>query len=523
MDEPIRDTKVKSSIESSNIESNNKIKAAAVFSYFLIILNILFGVFYLPWIISNVGKSSYAIYTLTLSIISFFSIDFGLGETISRYVSKYRLENNDEKLRELFNAITKIFLAIAIFIFLSLMVIYFNIDKIYAELTYEELVKFKKVFVFSALFCSYHILFSPFNGILIGNGRFIFIKIVELINKLTIIIITTIALVFNFDVYGLIFAYIAAGTLVIVLKFIYILKNKLFEFKFVRVSRKMYKSIIIFSGWNMVALLTQRLTYNIVPSLLGFFSGTAEIALFTIALSIEGYIWTFSNALNGLFLPKITKLNIDGKTEEINQTMIAVGRFQLFFMGLIILGFYLLGPEFVNLWVGEDLEPAALVGFFLVVTGLFTYTYGIAYTYLLVVKKVKYYALSLIISLVITLTSAVFLIPHYGALGASIAIFGGNFIGQVIIMNIFYHKIIGFNMIDFYKKVHLRSVIPMAVTLVFGIYIKQLIEEYSIKNLIIKIMLVSIVYVALSFIFVLTKEEKIRILKFKRSDLWKKS
>ncbi|MDD3382231.1 MAG: oligosaccharide flippase family protein [Bacilli bacterium] len=514
MNEPIKDIK---------IESNNRIKTAAVFSYFLIILNILFGVIYLPWIISNVGKSSYAIYTLTLSIISFFSIDFGLGETISRYVSKYKFENNDDKMRELFNAITKIFLVIASVIFLSLMVIYFNIDKIYAELTQNELSKFKNVFIFSALFCSYHVFFSPFNGILIGNGRFIFIKIVELINKLTIIVATTIALVFDFDVYGLVFAYIAAGTVTIIVKFIYILKNRLFDFKIVKVSKKMYKSIITFSGWTMIVIVAQRLTYNIVPSLLGFFSGTNEIALFTIALSIEGYIWTFSNALNGLFLPKITKLNIDGKIDEINQTMVSVGRFQLFFMGLIILGFYLLGPEFVNLWVGADLESAAFVGFFLVAAGLFTYTFGIAYTYLLVVKKVKYYAVSLVISLVITLISAIFLIPNYGALGAAISIFIGSMIGQVIIMSIFYHKIIGFNMLNFYKKVHLRSIIPMVVTFAFGIFVKQVIDEFSIKNLVVKIVLISLVYVVFSFVCILTKEERNRVLKFRWSSLWKKN
>ena len=70
----------------------------------------------------------------------------------------------------------------------------------------------------------------------------------------------------------------------------------------------MAKELFTFSSWIFVVGIAQRLLLNIVPTILGILSGSQQIAIFAIALTIENYIFTFANALNGLFLPKFTRM-----------------------------------------------------------------------------------------------------------------------------------------------------------------------------------------------------------------------
>ena len=72
-----------------------QIKFGALISYFAIAFNIIAGLIYTPWMVSQIGKSDYGLYTLANSLITLFLVDFGLGQAVSRYVSKYRAEGDE--------------------------------------------------------------------------------------------------------------------------------------------------------------------------------------------------------------------------------------------------------------------------------------------------------------------------------------------------------------------------------------------------------------------------------------------
>ena len=63
---------------------------------------------------------------------------------------------------------------------------------------------------------------------------------------------------------------------------------------------------------------------------------------------IEGYVFTFASALNGLFLPKVTELSANTSNRSaITDLMIKVGRIQLFVIGILFIGIITLGEEFI--------------------------------------------------------------------------------------------------------------------------------------------------------------------------------
>lgn len=72
------------------IDSNKQIKLGAFLSYFAIFFNIIAGLLYTPWMISKIGKADYGLYMLVTSFLTYFIVDFGLWQAISRYITKYR-------------------------------------------------------------------------------------------------------------------------------------------------------------------------------------------------------------------------------------------------------------------------------------------------------------------------------------------------------------------------------------------------------------------------------------------------
>lgn len=85
-----------------------------------------------------------------------------------------------------------------------------------------------------------------------------------------------------------------------------------------------------------------------------------SVAVFAIATTIEGYVFALAGALNGLFLPRVTKLVVGPKlaSAELLALLIKVGRFQFMLIGTIVGGFLLLGDSFIRLWVGTEFKDS---------------------------------------------------------------------------------------------------------------------------------------------------------------------
>ena len=74
----------------------SQLKKGALLSYFTILITNIVGLFLTPYIILKLGNSEYGLYTLIGAFIGYISIfDLGLNNTIIRFVTKYKTENNE--------------------------------------------------------------------------------------------------------------------------------------------------------------------------------------------------------------------------------------------------------------------------------------------------------------------------------------------------------------------------------------------------------------------------------------------
>ena len=491
----------------------NQIKAGAILSYISIIFNIVAGLIYTPWMIGQIGQSDYGLYTLAISVISYFTLDFGFGGAISKFIAQFRAEKRDGEISNLLGLVYKFYFVIDLLILVALVVVYCFVENIFVNLSADELIKFKNIFAIVGLFTLISFPCTTFNGILIAHEKFVVLKVCDLLSKaLTIALIVT-ALLLGRGLYAIVIVNAGVQLLVNMIKFVSIKRTMTQKINFRYFSKSMLKMVFSFSIWMTVMSIAQRFIMNITPSVLGITAGAVAISVFSIGRTIEGYVFTFANALNSLFLPKVSNMvAANVSRDEITNLMIRVGRIQLIIVGAVITIFVAMGQEFIVLWLGENFRESYWVTVLLILPSIVTLTQDIGITLLVVENEIKYRTYFYVLAAVISVVLSFILSKIYGAIGAAIGICAATIVGHIIGMNWVFKRKMNLNMGKFYKQCHLRAVPIFLPVFVSGILLQHIWITNSMVLYAIKVCVIGAEYLLLMWFFYMNSEEKKLIL-----------
>jgi O-antigen/teichoic acid export membrane protein len=489
--------------------ANSQIKKSALISYVGIIFSIIAGLLYTPWMVKQIGQSDYGLYALVSTFLTYFIMDFGLGQAIARFLAKYRAEKQEAKVNQLLGITTKLYLWISLALTVVLLMVFVFIEQIFLELNPLEVEKFKTIYVIAGLFSLISFPFTPLNGILIAYERFVLLKVCDILNKVGAIIFMVIALLLGYKLYAIVAINAVMALVIILIKLFYIHKTTSIKIDFHYKNKELIKELLGFSVWMTVIGIAQRLLINLAPTLLGIYSGTTAIAIFSIGMLVESYVWTFAGALNGLFLPKVAALtSFSSNREEVLKLMVKVGRIQLFVIGLLFIGILTLGREFIILWMGASFESSYQIAILLILPGFVMLTQEIANTLLYVENEIKYKAILFSVASLVSITISIFLIPSYGALGAAIGIAISLLVFEVIGMNVVFHRVMKINVFQFFKESFLKMAPALLLSLFFGFLINYYFAAINFLVFFLKASVIGFVYLTLMWLIGLNKYEK---------------
>lgn len=483
----------------------NQLKAGAFLSYFGLAINIIVGLLYTPWMINSIGKADYGLYTLALSVISLFVFDFGIGQAVTRFLAKYLAEGNQDKANNCLGLVYKLYFYIDVAIFLILTCIYFFIPSIYQELTTEEIEKFKIIYIAVSFFSVISFPFIPVNGVLTANEKFIQLKLCDLANKLFIVFSMTVCLLLGYGLYAMVGINIIAGLLTIALKLFFINRDTKTSINFSYVNKSEFREILGFSGWVTIKSLSERMIFTLSPTILGMVAGSVEIALFGICNVIEGYVYSFAGALNGLFLPQVSKIAADGKG-DIMPLMIRVGRLLFFVTGLIIVGFITVGQDFINVWLGKGYEITYFSTVLVILPSLFYVPQEIGCSAIAVYNKIKYQAIVYVFMGLSNLLIGYFLAKMYGCFGICMAIFIAYNIRNIGLEYIFKNQL-HLQLGLFFREVFIKMGVPLSVSGLLG-FCCHYVPLIGWGGFMLKGSIVFIIYMLVMWKLALSKEEK---------------
>lgn len=494
----------------------NQIKIGAILSYVIIIVNMLIGVLYTPILTAKLGQTEYGLYSLVTSIISYLTIlDFGFGNAIIIYTTRYKNNNEKDKEQKLHGMFFIIYTVIGIIVGIIGAILWLNVDNLFGNtMGSDELEKAKILMGILTFNLVVTFPLSIFSSIITSYEKFIFSKLLNLTRIILNPIVMLVLLNFGFKSIALVILTTVLNVGTLILNFIYCKKKLNIKLKFGKIDFKLLKEIMAYSVWIFLNSIMDKINWSVSQLILGVYSGSVAVAIYAIGSKLNEMYMSFSTAISGVMLPKVTKMESNNATnEEFTDVFIKTGRVQYIVMALIITGFVLYGKEFITMmWVGQDYVQSYIIACILMIPLTVPLIQNVGLNILQAKNKYKFRVMILMFFAIVNVILSIILSKLYGGIGAASATAVSLICGQIIFMNIFYHKKIGINIIEFWKNIF-KMTIPIVFAVILAILLKNILHITNIGILVFEIFVYVIIYGLIVYRFAMNNYEKELILK----------
>ncbi|MGL4905124.1 MAG: lipopolysaccharide biosynthesis protein [Cetobacterium sp.] len=497
--------------------NKNELKIGTVLSLFTVIVSSLIQIIYTPMYMKYLGPTDYGINSLVQSIIGYISIlNLGLGNTMLRYTVQYRAENKleeEKSLNGMFLVIYSVLMLIAIFIGIYL---YSNMNEFFGKnFTFEEIQKTKSIFVIMFLNVAISFPLSIFSTNISSKEKFIYQRSIKLI---TIILNPIVAVILMTNGFGLISITVSTVFFALtsyIFDIIYALKLGM-KIKFSKFNKNIIREIFTYSFFIFLNVLIDQIYWGTDRVIIGKYIGVTGIAVYSIGGIFNTLYMGFASSVSGVLFPKINRLIVEGKHNEINDIFIKVGRLQYILLGLISSGFILFGKDFIVLWVGESYIEAYKIALWIMIPLTVPLIQSTGIAIMQARNMHQFRSMVYFIIAIMNLVMSVLFVKEYGVIGCAIATGISFVLGQIIIMNIYYKVRIGLDMIKFWKNI-IKMSIPLLISMVLGTLLNIYLVKISYFNLFLKASIYTVVYTILLIIIGLNSYEKSLIKIFRKN------
>lgn len=491
----------------------NQLKAGVVLNYVVIFLNTIVGLLYTPYMLRMMGQSEYGLYSLVASVIAYLTVlDLGFGNAIVRYTAKFRAEKKTEEQYEMFGMFFLLYLVIGIVAFGIGLGLYFNVDTLFGNtMTAVELDRARIMMLLLVANLAFTFPMSIWGSIIQAYEDFVFQKSLNIIRIILNTTVMICLLHFGYKAVAMVVVQTIFNVLTLVINFIYCRRklNIHIYFRFRHFHWGFLKEVAIYSFWIFLNAIIDRVYWSTGQFVLGAMVGTAAVAVFAIAIQLEGMYMQFSTAISSVFLPKVTAMVATNRSrKEISDLFIRTGRIQYIVLAYILSGFIIFGRQFIELWAGAGYSDAYIISllFFIPLTVPLIQNLGI--TILQARNEMKFRSALYIIIALVSLAMQIVLTRYFGGIGCAMGVSGALVVGQILIMNVYYRRRQDLDIKTFWKEISKMSIIPIVLIFSSMLVIRHFFALDSWGKLILGIAAFSLVYIPLFFRFSMTDDER---------------
>ena len=491
----------------------NQLKAGVVLNYVVIILNTVVGLLYTPYMLRMMGQSEYGLYSLVASVIAYLTVlDLGFGNAIVRYTAKFRAEKKTEEQYEMFGMFFLLYLVIGIIAFGIGLGLYFNVGTLFGDtMTAVELDRARIMMLLLVANLAFTFPMSIWGSIIQAYEDFVFQKSLNIFRIILNTAVMICLLHFGYKAVAMVVVQTIFNVLTLVVNFIYCRRklNIHIYFKFKHFHWGFLKEVAIYSFWIFLNAIMDRVYWSTGQFVLGATVGTAAVAVFAIAIQLEGMYMQFSTAISSVFLPKVTAMVATNRSrKEISDLFIRTGRIQYIVLAYILSGFIIFGRQFIELWAGAGYSDAYIISllFFIPLTVPLIQNLGI--TILQARNEMKFRSVLYIIIALVSLAMQIVLTRFFGGIGCAMGVSGALVVGQILIMNVYYQRREDLDIKTFWKEISKMSIIPIVLIFSSMLVIRHFFALDSWGKLILGIAAFSLVYIPLFFRFSMTDDER---------------
>lgn len=488
----------------------NQKKIGVILSYCVIALNMIVGITYTPFLIRMLGQSEYGLYSIVYSVISYLTVmDMGFGNAIVIYTTRFINQGNKEKQDKLHGMFMVIYGIIGVIASIIGVILYFNVNLLFGNsMTDVEISKARIMMLILTFNLAMTFPLSIFGNIIVAHEKFVISKAIKIIQIIIQPLIMIPLLLMGYKAIAMVVVLTIVNLICLSLNAIVAIKKLDVKIKFKGFDLKLLKEIFAYSFFIFLNQIIDKVNWSADQFILGSIAGTVATAVYSVAGQLNNMYMNFSTAISNVLLPQVTKME-DNKAsnKEFTAIFIKTGRLQYILMALIITGFVLFGQVFVNWWAGPGYENTYYIACILMIPITIPLIQNIGLSILQAKNLYKYRTIIFFGIAILNIALSIPLTKLYSGIGAAIGTAISLILGQGIILNIYYHKKVGINMLEFWKNI-LRMSIPVLISVLFGILLNYMINSSSIIILFVKILLYTIVYGILMWNFGMNQYEK---------------
>lgn len=502
---------------------SKQIKFGIVLSYISMAINIVVTLIFTPIILKKLGQNDYGLYNLASSVISYLGIlNLGFGSSYIKFYSKYKSKNDEDSISKLNGMYFIVFSILICIAFLLGMSLSFGSKIIFGnKLSSEELKKASLIMIILTINLCFSFFGIVFVSYVRSNEKFIFYYLIHILKNILIPLVTYPIISKGYGSLGLSFSITIVSILIEIIYVIYSIKKIKMRFYFRNIDKLLLRELFVYSSFIFIHILLDQINWNLDKFIIGRIKGTVSVAIYSIAAQINTFYLQFPTTISTVFVPKIHKIinEKDNVNEKLTKLFTNIGKYQFVIVYLILSGFYFFGKQFVIWWAGSEYINSYYIALLLITPPTIELIQHLGIEITRAKNMHKFRAFSLLCMSIFNIILSIPLVTKFDALGAAIGTAISLLIGNGIIMNLYYHKKVGLNMIYFWKEI--IKLLPIVFVSIFvGFFITIQFNTTNFISYLISIIIYTIIYLVIVWFIALNKEEK-KIITSKLSNIFK--
>lgn len=373
------------------MSDNKRIAKNTIFLYFRMILIMGVSLFTSRVILDKLGVVDYGLYNVVGGVVGMLSFLNGtLSNGTSRFLTYELGADNKEKLQKTFSTAfyTHLLLSVIILLIMETGGMWFLFNKL--NVPADRLEACVWVFQLSILTTIISITQVPYSAIIMAHEHmsiYAYVSVFEAVAKLVVCYLIAIADSDRLIIYAIL---IFLVQMIVALYYRYYCSSHFVESKLTcNFDRGIFKNMMAFSGWNIMANLTETLKHQGVLVLINMFFSPVIVAAQAIANQVISAMMQFVNNFRIAINPQIIKLYAAGDKESSKRLTLSTTVYCFDLVLLLGLPALFVMDELLHLWLVDVPEYAVVFTQFMVV-GQIIGTFSAAfYVPMLAANKIK--------------------------------------------------------------------------------------------------------------------------------------
>ncbi|MGE3510726.1 MAG: oligosaccharide flippase family protein [Vicinamibacterales bacterium] len=394
----------------------------AATKYVLLGVNIVLGVFLMPFTVGRLGTADYGLWMLVASMTYYFQLlDLGYGSGIVRHLADADARHDPDRVNQIASTFFFLYAGLGVLALVGIAGMVFVVVPRFPNLPSESVIKAQQLLAIMGIRIAVGFPLTVFGAVTTARQRF------SLNNTVAIGVAIASALV----TYGVLSAGYGLVTLVFATTVVSLLSYGLYAWTArialpsLRISRSAFTGSIVrevttISVYFFLIDIAVQLGFNLDNLIVGAAMGTTAVAMYAVTLRLAEYQRLLCSQVNGLLFPVFVRLTSGGQRDVLRRATIESTRFSLTLVvgvTVCLLGF---GTPLVTAWMGPAFRGSILPLWVLGAAGIVLVAQGPLGSVLLGTGRHRFIAFTALAEALVNVALSLVLVRWMGLLGVAL-------------------------------------------------------------------------------------------------------